>query len=1087
MPETAIKVYLSTVESALKRGDSTEHTHRAALASLFESIFKGVKAVNEPSRIDCGAPDLLIAKGPHTVGYIEAKDVGKSLDEAEKTAQWERYRHALHNLILTDYLEFRWYTDGELRLAARLGTPDTKGKIHPDVGGVLEVEKLIEGFLAEKPEKIKSPKDLAVKMARMAHMAKELIEKTLSGEAEKGSLHLQLEAFKENLIPDLSHDKFADMYAQTMAYGLFAARCNTLAGKVFERRAAAYLIPKTNPFLRNIFNHIAGPELDERIAWLVDDLTGLLADADMDAVLKGFGKMTGHKDPVVHFYETFLSEYDPKLREMRGVYYTPEEVVSYIVRSVDWLLKNKLGVSEGLADKDALILDPAVGTATFLFEVIKEIYNSPSLKSKAGAWDGYVSDNLLSRIFGFELLMAPYAIAHLKLGLLLKETGYSFEGDERLGIYLTNTLEEAVKHSDLLLAKWLTDEANSAAVIKKDKPIMVVLGNPPYSGHSANVGDWITRLIKAYKTVDGAPLGERNPKWLQDDYVKFIRFGQWRIERTGQGILAFITNHGYLDNPTFRGMRQSLMETFDEIYIYNLHGNSKKKEKTPEGGKDENVFDIQQGVAITLMVKRPAPKTNSVHESAPGSASLATADIWNRPITTTASARRRAGSVSTTAKKAKREETKIHRAAFAKIFHSDLWGLREDKYYRLLKEEVSSTVWKELTPHSPHYLFVPMDESLTEEYEKGWGLKDIFPINGVGMTTARDGFVIDFEKTELINRIKAFRNSKLGDEELHTRFRINKKKGWNIRRAWKLLQDIKDEQLDQIAVPLIYRPFDERYIFWQDSVVWRTVKAVMRHMIEDWNIGLLATRQTKESWSVLVTDRIAAHKSLAAYDINSLFPLYVINDDSAEQQDLHEPEIKPNLSDKFIQALSKKLGLEFISEGVGTDEARNFGPEDVFNYAYAVFHSPTYRRRYSEFLKSDFPRLPITSNRELFFRLADKGSYLVDFHLLEPGVMENIIVNYPVSGSQTVEKVSYDESTTRVYINKTQYFEGVPPEVWDFHVGGYRVCEKWLKDRKGRKLGYDDIDRYGKIVTALGETMRLMGEIDALIPGWPIS
>ena len=605
------QTYLQALQKKLALGDATEHTHRSALETLVESLAAGITASNEPRHIECGAPDFVVRKDSAIAGYIEAKDIGRSLDEAEKSEQLTRYRGSLSNLVLTHYLEFRWYVDGERRLSARLGTPDKEGIIKRDKAGTVAVAELLGGFLSHKAEGVGTPKDLAVRMARQAHMVRNLIVNAFEKEPEGGSLHSQLVAFRDNLIPDLSVEQFADMYAQTIAYGLFAARCTSQTGVSFTRFDAAQSLPKTNPFLRKLFQYIAGYDLDDRIAWLVDDLAQVLAQADMQAVLEDFGKHSGKEDPVVHFYETFLKEYDAKIREMRGVYYTPEPVVSYIVRSIDRLLKERFGKPQGLADEKTLILDPAVGTATFLYTVVNEIHQATVGKGQQGSWNAYVAEKLLPRIFGFELLMAPYAVAHLKLGLLLQETGYQFQSNQRLGIYLTNTLEEAIKHAETLFARWITEEANAAAGVKKDEPIMVVLGNPPYSGHSANKGEWARQLVERYKTVDGKPLGEKNPKWLQDDYVKFLAFSQWRIERTGQGILGFITNHGYLDNPTFRGMRQSLMKTFDEIYILNLHGNAKKRETAPDGGKDENVFDIQQGVAICLMVKYPREADNS--------------------------------------------------------------------------------------------------------------------------------------------------------------------------------------------------------------------------------------------------------------------------------------------------------------------------------------------------------------------------------------------------------------------------------------------------------------------------------------------
>jgi hypothetical protein len=455
--------YVSALQKNLATGKATEPSHYPALKELVESIGEGITALNDPKRIECGAPGFVISKGSATVGYIEAKDIGKSLDELEQSDQLKRYRDSLTNLILTDYLEFHWYVDGERRLSVRLGTPTRDGRIKRDKAGVEALSWLFDDFLSHRAEPVGTPKELAQRMARLAHMIRDLIIAAFAQEPESGSLHAQFVAFKDNLIPDLSAEQFADMYAQTIAYGLFAARCNQSTGSGFTRQNAAYLLPKTDPFLRKLFNHIAGPDLDDRIAWLVDDLAQLLAQADMEAVLKDFGKRTAKEDPVVHFYETFLAAYDPKVREMRGVYYTPEPVVSYIVRSIDYLLKTHFDKPQGLADPSVLILDPAVGTATFLYMVINEIHDALLSQGQAGLWNDYVAEKLLPRIFGFELLMAPYAMAHLKLGLLLKETGYQFKSDQRLGIYLTNTLEEAIKRSETMFANWITEEANAAA------------------------------------------------------------------------------------------------------------------------------------------------------------------------------------------------------------------------------------------------------------------------------------------------------------------------------------------------------------------------------------------------------------------------------------------------------------------------------------------------------------------------------------------------------------------------------------------------------------------------------------------------
>ncbi len=1025
----AFNTYILTIEKELALGNATEHTHRPALKALLESLTEGIVATNEPRRIECGAPDFVITRGLAPRGYVEAKDVGKSLDEAEHSEQLQRYRDSLTNLVLTDYLEFRWYVDGERRLSARLGTPTRDGRVRRDRAGVEAVTWLFDDFLSHRAAPVGTPRELAQRMARLAHMIRDLIIAAFEKEPESGSLHAQFVAFRDNLIPDLSIEQFADMYAQTIAYGLFAARCNQSTGTGFTRQNAAYLLPKTNPFLRKLFNHIAGPDLDDRIAWLVDDLAQLLAQADMEAVLKDFGKRTAKEDPVVHFYETFLAAYDPKVREMRGVYYTPEPVVSYIVRSIDHLLKTHFGKPQGLADPSVLILDPAVGTATFLYMVINEIHDALLSQGQAGLWNDYVAEKLLPRIFGFELLMAPYAMAHLKLGLLLKETGYQFEKKERLGIYLTNTLEEAFKHSEALFANWITEEANSAAEIKKGKPIMVVLGNPPYSVSSLNRGEWIDTLLEDYKKG----LHEKKLN-IDDDYIKFIRFAQWRIEQTGYGILGFITNNSYLDGLTHRRMRETLLEGFSTIYILNLHGSSRRGEKAPENIKDENVFDIQQGVAVGIFVKESA-------KSGPAS-----------------------------------------------VRYADMWGIREKKYQALFESDVDMTGWQELTPTAPYFFFVPKDFARMEEYQAGNSIRQVFAVSGTGIKTERDSITIHFTEASLRAVLDDF--TKLEESELRRKYHLEKdSRDWKVSNAKR---DIISSRTERQFIRVVhYRPFDMRLTYYTGTTrgFIGTPGRLMADCFLQPNIGLIAKRQNKrEPFSYIFTTKIAPESCLfeSAYANNVVFPLYLYPNKQEIASGLYQPgERHPNLNPEFIKAFSEKLGLKFIKDGKGNLE-ETFGPEDIFNYAYAVFHSPTYRSRYAEFLKIDFPRLPLTSGKELFKALVAKGGELVSLHLMESPKLNSLITKYPIVGPNQVETVRYDEANQRVYINKSQYFEGVPPEVWNFHIGGYQVCQKWLKDRKSRILSYDELTHYQKVVVALKETMRLMAEIDTLIPCWPV-
>ncbi|MBN2456412.1 MAG: N-6 DNA methylase [Sedimentisphaerales bacterium] len=1000
----------------------------------------------------------------------------------------KRYLPSLHNFILTDYIEFRWYVNSERQLTAKLAE-ESAGKFKATEEKEKKVYELLEAFLSQKPEKIKIPKELATRMAHKARMMRNIIKKTFQQEPESGTLHGQFEAFREILLHDLTEEQFADMYAQTICYGLFSARCHiddmTIFGKdkyaafhgiderakELTREHAAYLLPKTNPFFRDIFGDIAGPKLDDRIVWLVDDLVELLKQADMGVILRDFARRKKRKDPVVYFYETFLGEYDSKLKKKRGVYYTPDEVVSYIVRSVDYLLKTKFGLKRGLADESKikdkdlhrlLILDPAVGTGTFLFEVIEQIYKS--FIQQKGMWSGYVKEHLLPRIFGFELMMAPYAVAHMKLGLQLAETGYDFTSDERLGVYLTNTLEEAEETSRTLFAQYLSKEATAANKVKKELPIMVVTGNPPYAGLSANMNDWIDQLLKnklpgengaqSYYEIDGKSLGEKKV-WLQDDYVKFIRFGQLGIEQSGCGILAFITNHSYLDNPTFRGMRQSLMQTFDEIYVLDLHGNSKKKETCPDGSPDKNVFDIQQGVSIGIFVK----------------------ETDNR--------------------------------AAAKIYHADLYGLRKGKYEWLSENHIKTTDWTKLSPNSPYYFFVKRDESRRKEYEAYYKINNVMLESNVGMVTSRDKLTIRKTPEDIWHTVNDF--ASLPTEQARSKYSLGKDvQSWKVHLAQADLNSSKITK--EKITPVLYRPFDIRYTYYtgkSGGFIARPVYKIMHHMLIGENLGFTWTRPMSPNYefSVLCTntiiDQCVVGLKSAGAGISYIGPLYLYP--KTEKDDLFEhthcPTGKdgrvPNLSPEFVEDFSQSVKLEFASDGVG-DLKKTFGPEDIFHYIYAVFHSPEYRRRYAEFLKIDFPRVPTPKNKQLFSKLCDIGEELVKLHLMESTILEDDRRKpvFPVEGGSVVEKgypryIAHADMPQKgkVYINKKQNFEGVRPDVWEFHVGGYQVCEKWLKDRRERKLSYEDISHYQKIIVALGETIQLMAEIDKTIEtygGWPI-
>jgi predicted helicase len=1056
------KKYLTRVGSDLKAGNATEHTHRPALQALIESAATDLRATNEPRRIACGAPDYIVTRtaqsGSIPLGYIEAKDVGKDLDAIENDEQLKRYRSSLRNLILTDYLEFRLYRNGELVQSARLAKWQKNGALKADPEGIEQTERLLKWFIESDIPTIASPRELAQRMAQMARMTRDLISQAFLQEADRGELHAQFEGFRRVLLgEDLTPDQFADMYAQTICYGLFAARCNHV-GATFTRQGAAYDLPKTNPFLRKLFQSIAGADLDERISWAVDDLADLLAKADMGAVLADFGKATRQEDPVVHFYETFLAAYDPALRQSRGVYYTPEPVVSYIVRSVDAILKRDFDLPAGLADNSKVsikrrtgkrdkkgeaqfetvqthrvqILDPATGTGTFLYSVIAQIRES--FAGNAGMWPGYVAEHLLPRIYGFELLMAPYSVAHMKLGLQLKDSGYDFASDERLRVYLTNTLEKAHELTGLpLFTQWLAEEATQAGDIKQTAPIMVVLGNPPYSGHSANTGEWIAGLLRgtdsltgqktgSYFEADGAALGERNPKWLNDDYVKFIRFSQWRIEQTGYGVLAFVTNHGYLDNPTFRGMRQSLMQTFDDIYLLDLHGNTKKKEKAPDGGKDENVFDIQQGVSIGIFVKRP-------------------------PL---------AGRKPT----AKR------------VLQADLHGTRASKYAWLAEYDILKTQWIKLTPQSPAYLFAAQNAQLLQEYEKGWKITEAMPVNVLGFQSHRDGFAVDFERSKLLDRLNQMRDINVDDDTFAEKYELTNNRDWQLKSARSRIRSL--DNWHNFLVKCSYRPFDERWCYFDEAAMDYPRRELKEHVLQKTNLCLNFTRVTNNTeWrNALVSSHVAPAVYVEIKEGSTIAPLWLY---PTEKRDLLDEELtgkRPNFAPEFLQHVKDQLEPHVVG----------ITPEALFAYIYAVLYSNGYRSRYVELLKRNFPRIPITKNRMRFDQLAALGERLIAAHLMT--VHGTHTCTYPIAGSNRVDKVSFDAG--RISINAEQYFDGVPAEVWNYHIGGYQVAHKWLKDRKGRLLSFADLQHYQHVISALADTIVLQAEIDTTIPRWPL-
>ncbi len=998
--------YLDGIIRKFKTGKTTEHSFRGNLQDFIERTVIGIQAINEPTRQKCGAPDYIIQKKNIPVGYIEAKDIDKNLDVVEKSEQLDRYRASLDNLILTNYLEFRFFVGGE--------HVDTV-KVADIVNGKIKVyekeyPKLIDhirNFCDYKGQTIKSPKQLANLMAQKAVMIRDVIINSLESDSI-GSLVSQRDAFKQILLHDLNNHTFADMYAQTIAYGLFVARLNDTTLGDFSRQEARELVSKNNPFLRQLFDYISGANLDDNLVWIVDDLVEIFRAVDLNKLLKNYGRTTQMSDPFLHFYETFLESYDKVTKEKRGVYYTPQPVVKFIVSAVDSILKTEFNLSHGLADDTTIkhtrtlyyekkkkkvkgevvyedvpvttdenvykvqILDPATGTGTFLAETIRKIYSY--FVNQQGIWSQYVDNALIPRLNGFEIMMTPYVMCHLKLDLLLRETGYTTtKQTNRFNVYLTNALEkdETTKYP---LFDWLSDEARYAGMIKSEKPIMVVLGNPPYSVSSCNKNDYIDELMEVYKQ----DLNERNIQPLSDDYIKFIRMGESFIEKNKEGILAYISNNSFLDGVIHRQMRKHLMQTFDKIYVLDLHGNAKKKETAPDGSKDENVFNIQQGVSINIFVKRGKKKPDEP----------------------------------------------------AKVYHTELFGEREKKYEYLNGNDLTTAGYKELTPAEPYYFFVPKDFEIKDEYCKGFNLEELFLISASGIKTHHDNELISFTPFE-------------------TEF--NQKYS--------------------------YRPFDIRYINYDLNKVERHRYTLMKHFLLGENIGLVISKQfgAKQFFIVFITNGLIdiSSQAYAPYNIN---PLYLYEEDS-NQTSFFDRSRKPNLNTEIVKELEQKLNLTFTPEK--EDRSGTFAPIDILDYIYGVLHSNKYRNKYKEFLKIDFPRIPYPQNADYFFKIAELGKQLREIHLLESPIVNEFVTSYPVGGDNEVVKPEYKDN--KVYINKTQYFDNVLEIAWNFYIGGYQPAQKWLKDRKGRILSYEDVMHYQKIIKALLETHTIMQHIDEII------
>lgn len=1021
-----LKQYLQNIFEISNRGDAREESFYGALENLLQGFAKSTKKKSAhitvlPKQTEAGNPDFRIWDGKFQItGYIEPKQpLIENLDQVETTEQLKRYLYTFPNIILTNFFEFRLYREGQLIGKAQIGRPYllTKLKTDPVVENEKEFYELLEKFFSFSQPQRFTANSLAVDLAkRTRFLHEEVIIHQLEEEPKTGYLNGFYEAFKQTLNAGLTKAEFADLYSQTITYGLFAAR--TRCTEDFNRELAFKYIPRTIGILREVFQFISLGNVPKQMEWTIDEIANILNVADVGKILHEYFTNGKGSDPIVHFYETFLSEYNPSVREKRGVYYTPEPVVKYILHSVHNILQTNFNKPDGLASKNITVLDPAAGTLTFLAEATKQAITEFQNKYGAGGKNKFIQENILQNFYALELMMAPYAVGHLKMGFLLDELGYHLQESDRFKLYLTNTLEmEELAQINLPGMSAISEESHLAARVKKEQPILVIVGTPPYSVSSLNKSAFIEKEMELYKKDVRS---ERNIQPLSDDYIKFIRFAQWKIEKTGFGVIGMITNNSYLSGLIHRGMRKSLLESFNDIYILNLHGSSRIGETSSDGGKDENIFDIMQGVTISIFVKH-----NKSDE-------------------------------------------------LAKVFYQDVFGLREKKYNYLEKNNTDTTKWKKLTPTEPYYFFVQKDFAKSRHYNKFVSVKDIFIENSSGVKTHRDHFIVGFTEEEIKQRMRTF-CSELTDDIIVKSFNLKDTRDWKIKLARENLRKIDWKEYIRLYA---YRPFDNRYICYHPSLIdrgcdrWGLIKNFFEH-----NIGLVTTRRMPENFGVsaFVCEDLGDIHLIS--DQNYFFPLYILQKKKSNPKNpfsgtmlLFEPEAEyetrtPNISKVLLDQL--KIAYK-----------KSPTPEQIFFYVYGVMYSTFYRKKYAEFLKIDFPKIPFTSDFKLFQKLSSLGEKLAELHLLKSNLLNKPIAKFEGSGNSGIDKVTYDPKTKRVKINSSQYFSGVKAEVWEYQIGGYQVCEKWLKDRKNRKLSLDEVQTYCKIITALSYTIEIQNQID---------
>lgn len=835
------------------------------------------------------------------------------------------------------------------------------------------------------------------------------------------------EEFNEWFSRPLEKGEFSDLFAQTLTFGLLTAA--THCRRKLTRKNAYRCIPKSSGILYDLLLFISGEQAPRQMENIIKEIVRSLNRSDTLNLLDEHNN-SSESDAITHFYELFLNHYNPGERKRNGVYYTPEPVISFMVRSIDLILKEKLEKPDGLAEIDINILDPASGTSNFLVSAAELAIQNYRQKYGKGVMVDFARNYLMEHLYGYEIMMAPYAVSHFKLSRLLEKMGIHLTGKQRVNLYLTDALDmENIKHRVLPDMPSLSAESRLAGKVKKDIPITVVLGNPPFSGQEPYYDKnkvrrqkecfLIDGLLRDYRRISGIEIQERNLKWLQDDYVKFIRLAQSKIESNGEGVVGFVTNNGFLDNPTFRGMRYSLMTGFDEIYVLDLHGNAMKNEKCPDGTSDRNIFDIRQGVAVVFFVKK------------------------------------KSGSEG------------------CRVFHADLWGVKEQKFRFLSDNDLGTVQWEKIEPKWEFYLFKPYGSERNQKsktttsggsrYSDFFKVTDIFPVHSVGIITSRDRLTISETPEEAFTRASEF--AKMGEEEARTHFDLgDDTRDWQVRMAQ---DDVANSGVDkEKVVPILYRPFDTRYTYYTgNSRGYHSMPRpnVMKHLLEE-NIGLVTVRQVaeREFSHCFITKTITDSRVTSSNKgIAFIFPLYIY-------YGIHSKR-RPNLHPAIIDMIKNEIMLTPVPS-----------PEEILYYIYAVLSSNSYRKKYEKHLKIDFPRIPFTADRELFKQMSKQGESLASIHLMESKELDQAAFRFPESGSNTVRNIRFDEDRNILFINKFQYFSGIPKEVWECQLAGYQVLKKWLRNH--RQLSHSDVMHLIRIARSVELTICYQEAIDRLYP-----